>query len=181
PPVVDGPDVGRFVGRAREPGERRRRPAEASRDGAGPLADRLEAMETQVIAASLHVRRGKGHVEGVAEDRQVLEEDLLLQVLRAGGNEDTLPAEDRRDEIGERLAGPGARFGEEGFLAGKRAGDGVRHEQLAGPRLEAAEGPGDRTVEGERRGDRRAQLRWSGYSGNFRHRASTSARTAVSA
>ncbi len=69
------------------------------------VAKRVEAMQAQIVAASLHVRRLEGTVERVAQDRQVLEVDLLLEVLGAGRDQHTLAAQDRRYEIGECLAG----------------------------------------------------------------------------
>ena len=55
-----------------------------------PSLQRVEAMQAQIVAASLHVGGGERDAERLAQDRQVLEEDLLLQVLGAGGDEDAL-------------------------------------------------------------------------------------------
>ena len=70
-------------------------------------------------------------------DRQVLVEDLFLEVLGAGRDEDAMAAEDRGNQIGERLAGAGARFGEQHAAVGEDARDGRRHLALAVARLEA--------------------------------------------
>ena len=62
--------------------------------------------------------------------------DLFLQVLGAGGDEHALAAEDGRREVGERLAGAGARLGEEDAARLEDVGHGRGHVALAGPRLE---------------------------------------------
>ncbi len=66
--------------------------------------------------------RVNGDAERIAESWDVLEEDLLLQVLRAGGDEHALAAEDRGNEVRERLAG---------------AGPGLREQQRRRPRKSA--------------------------------------------
>ena len=73
----------------------------------------IEPVQAQVVRAPLHVGRGERDAERVAQRRNVLEEDLLLQILGAGRDQHALAAEDRRDEVGERLAGAGAGFGEQ--------------------------------------------------------------------
>ena len=105
-PALEDADVQRLVERA---GSRR------------ALAERLEAVQAEVVAAPLHVGGGERDAERLAQHRQVLEEDLLLQVLGAGRDEHALAAEDRRHEIGERLAGAGARFGEQHAAVGEDA------------------------------------------------------------
>ena len=43
----------------------------------------FEAVEAEVIRSPFHQRRGKRLIQGLAERREVLEEDLLLEVLGA--------------------------------------------------------------------------------------------------
>ena len=144
------------------------------------LAERLEAVQAEVVAAPLHAGGGERDAERLAQHRQVLEEDLFLEILGAGRDEHALAAEDRRHEVGERLAGAGARFGEQHAARREDRGDGFRHLHLARARLEPVERSRQRTVGGKRLDGRVGQLRDSGYSGNFRHRASILSRTAAS-
>ena len=99
--------------------------------------------------------------------------------------EDALPAEDGRDEIRERLAGAGAGLGQEDAAVGEHVRDRSGHFELPRARLEPVERGGERTagreygihggVQSRPSGSDDAYA--SGYSGNFRHRASTSAFT----
>ena len=50
------------------------------------VAELIEAMQAQVVRAPLHAGGGERHAERVAQRRNVLEEDLFLQVLGAGGD-----------------------------------------------------------------------------------------------
>src|SRR5262249_33392591 len=112
-----------------------------------------------------------------------------LKVLGAGRDEHALAAEDRGNEVRERLARAGTGFGEQHALVGEGARDGERHVDLARARLEIGHRLGERAVRRGRRGDgerkvaRRARpaARYSGYRGNFRHSVWTSARTMPSA
>src|SRR5262249_5281060 len=146
----------------------------------------IELVDAQVVGAPLHVRGGKGDAERVAQRGNVLEVDLLLEVLGAGRHEHALALEDRRDEVGKRLAGARARLGEQHAAALEDAGDSGRPLALSSPRLEVGHRAGERAVRGEYRVDGLAQGGaapeggYSGYRGNFRHRVSTSARTIAS-
>ena len=91
----------------------------------------------------------KGTPQRVAQRRQILEEDLFLQILRAGGDQHALPAEDRGDQIRERLARAGAGFGQQRAAAFDDAGHGRRHLPLAVARLEAGQRRRKRTRVGE--------------------------------
>ena len=96
------------------------------------------------------------------QDRQILEVDLLLEVLRAGRDQDALPAEDGRHEVRHRLAGAGAGFGQQDAAVREDIGDAARHLALSVARLELIDRPRQRTVVGERVVDRRAQVSRSG-------------------
>ena len=148
------------------------------RSDRGRLAKGLEAMEAQVVAAPLHAGRGERHAERVPQHRQVLEKDLLLKVLGAGGDEDALAAEDRRHQIGEGLAGAGARFREQHAPVSQDCGDGLGHLHLTGASLEPFERLRQRAVRREGLDGGVGQLRCSWYSGNFRHSTSICSRTA---
>ena len=159
----------------RPPGRRRRR-----------RADR--AVQAQIVGAALHVGRGERHAERVAQRRDVLEVDLLLEVLGAGGDQHALAAEDRGDEIGERLAGAGAGFGEQRRRrprTTRRRAAAISTWPARGSKSGSARAsaPPRREDAGDaaRAGRRAVRSRVPGYSGNFRHSASTSARTMPSA
>ena len=107
-----------------------------------PSVSVTELVQAEVVRAPLHVGRGERDAERLAQRRNVLEEDLFLEVLGAGRDEDALAAQDRRNEIRERLAGAGAGLREEdpAFLEYRR--DGRRHLDLTGASLEVGHGRG---------------------------------------
>src|SRR5206468_5740797 len=135
---------------------------------------------------------------GVAESGNVFEEDLFLKILRTSGDEHALALEDRRHQIRERFSGTGSRFGQQHAATVEYVGDGFRHRDLSGSRLEVRQRPSERASGRERLANPidvrvRARLprvrgRWlhasraragiaayaSGYRGNFRHTGSTS-------
>ena len=92
--------------------------------GAGRVVQPIQAMQAQVVRAPFHAGRGKRHAEGIAQRRNVLEENLLLQVLGARGDEDPVPAQYRGNEIRERLSSAGARFGQKNPSGFEDFGDG---------------------------------------------------------
>ena len=152
--------------------------------GPGAVRQLIELVQAQVVRAPLHVGRGERDAERVAQRGNVLEVDLFLQVLGAGGDQHALAAENRGHEVGERLAGAGAGLGEEDAAVLEHARHGGRHLDLAGARLEVGHRAGERPAGREDRGDAPRLVvpaYASGYSGNFRHSLSTSARTMPSA
>src|SRR6185503_17323017 len=121
-----------------------------------------------------------------AQRWNVLEENLLLQVFRAGGNEDTLAAEDGRHEVGERLSGAGPRLGEQHAAVLEGARDSRCHRALSVAGFEVGNVPRQWTTGSEDAldgGNKTAgcQPSMSGYRGNFWQNASTSLRIAPSA
>ena len=161
---------------------------------AGPAGELIELVQAQIVRAALHARSGEGNAQRFTQSGNVLEENLLLKVLGARGDEDALAAQDRRNEIGERLPGAGARFGEEDAALVEHVRDGRRHLELPGARLETGHGASQRAAGRKDRSDglhpggdprrprgRRGLRSYSGYSGNFRHNPSTSTRIIPSA
>src|SRR5690606_216560 len=71
------------------------------------------------------------------EERDVLEEDLVLEGLGGGGDDDLLAREGGGDEVGERLAGAGARLDHGVGLVAERGEDDARHLDLLGALLVA--------------------------------------------
>ncbi len=102
----------------------------------GGLAQGLEAMQAEIIAAALHIRGREVHVERFAEDWQILEEDLFLEILGACRDERALAAQDGRGEVGQGLAGARARLGKQHAALGKGRRDGGSHSLLRRPGLE---------------------------------------------
>ena len=109
-----------------------------------------QLVQAQVVPAAFHAGRRELHVQRALEERNVLEEDLLLKVLRAGRDEHALAAQDRGDEVRERLARSGAGFGEQHRPAFERARDRLRHRDLAVARLESGNRARQRSTAGER-------------------------------
>ena len=117
---------------------------------AGRAASQLiHPVQAEIVRAALHVGRGERDPERVTQRRNVLEVDLLLEVLGAGRDEHALAAENRRDEVRERLARAGPRFGEQHAAVFERARDRGRHFDLARARLEVGHRPGQRAVRRE--------------------------------
>ena len=117
----------------------------------------LVALQAEVVAAALHARGRERHRQHAGEQRQILGEDLLLQVLGAGRDDDALAAQDRRHEVGERLAGAGAGLDEEHAAVLERVGDRRGHAALAVARLEGDERLRQRPVGAEDRVDAGAE------------------------
>ena len=117
----------------------------------------LVALQAEVVAAALHARGRERHRQHAGEQRQILGEDLLLQVLGAGRDDHALAAQDRRHEVGERLAGAGAGLDEEHAAVLERVGDRRGHAALAVARLEGDERLRQRPVGAEDRVDAGAE------------------------
>ena len=80
-----------------------------------------------------------GTSEGVAEDREILEVDLFLKILRAGGQEHAASAENGGNQIRERLAGAGAGFDQQHAAVFKVDGHRLGHLALRGPDFECGQ------------------------------------------
>ena len=98
----------------------------------------------RVVREPLHQRGAHGHavgLEGLRHERQVLDEDLLLQRLRRGRDDDLPAAEHRRDEVRERLARPRPRLDEQVLLLLQRDLDRLGHRELPVAVLPARQRP----------------------------------------
>src|SRR5262249_47430247 len=80
----------------------------------GLVGQVVEFLPAQIIAASFHVADAQlaraSPEELLLEKGNVLEEKLLLQILGAGRNNDSLAAADYRQQVSQRLAGAGPGF-----------------------------------------------------------------------
>ncbi len=115
-------------------------------------AEELEAVQAvpaDVVVAALQHRdvdlaaergRGAGHVLG---------EELLLERLRRRRDDDAEPRVERGNQVGEALAGPGARLGQQMPPPRDRERDRLRQLGLLLARLEPVEDPRQRPVRSE--------------------------------
>ena len=84
-----------------------------------------------VIGASLEQRHGHRHFQRLAHHLDVAVEQLVLQVLGTGRDDDLAAGEQGRNQISEGLAGAGAGFGHQYGVFADRGGDSVGHFDLA--------------------------------------------------
>ena len=110
------------------------------------LIQLIKSMQAQVVRATFHVGLRKGHAECRAERGDVFEEDLLLEILGAGGHEHALTAQNRRDQIREGLPGACAGFGQQHAAIFEHAGDAGGHVQLTRARFEVRHRTRERAV-----------------------------------
>ena len=125
--------------------------------GLGARAVLTESAQTKVVGQALHQGRIDTQAERLANERDVLVEDLLLQSTGSGRDDDLLAAQNCRHEVSEGLARSGAGFANQHAIAGEGALDRVGHCELTGPvlvapsdREEALRAPGFPVVPGAR-------------------------------
>ena len=104
------------------------------------LAERLEPLRAQVILATLDelgpvVIRQQG-----AEEGEVFKDQLFLEGLGAGRDDDPLSAEHNGYQVGQCFANPRARLHKEAALLHKDTIHRPGHLQLSGPPLVAWQG-----------------------------------------
>ena len=93
----------------------------------------IDFLPAGVVVPPLHVAHPQRTREMPLQERYVFEEELLLQVLGARGNHDSLAGKQRRHKIGERFSGPRPRLDDEAPLLLERRLYGLRHFQLPRP------------------------------------------------
>ena len=108
-----------------------------------------EPGEAQVVPAAFHETGGERQVEGLPHQRDVLVEELLLEVLGPRRDDDPLPGEDGGDQIGERLPRPGSRFDQELATLAQHVGHGGGHVLLGLAMLEARKSGGEGAARAE--------------------------------
>ena len=123
-------------------GLRRVQPALHRLPGAGVAAvgeqERLKALEltaAEVVRSTLQHLDAHGAPDRGRGDGDVLAEQLLLQRLGRGGDDDAPPRLERRHEIREALADTGAGLGDEVLAGRERVLDRRRERGLFAPRL----------------------------------------------
>ena len=116
---------------------------------AAQQAEAVQRLAAEVVLPSLE--HGHLHLatQGGGGDRDVLREQLLLQRLRRGRDDDPAARLQRRDEIGEALPGPCARFGKQVLARPEGVGHGPGELGLLRPRLVAEQDLSDRAPDAE--------------------------------
>ena len=101
----------------------------------GLIGQVVELLAAQIVVASLHVADfelafavGK---KRLLEKRDIFMEELFLQILGSGRNDDALAGANDRHQVGQRLARAGAGFDDQVTLFFQRLLDGLRHLQLS--------------------------------------------------
>ena len=104
----------------------------------------LEPAQAEVVRTPLDERGLERRADHAGDGGQVLGEDLLLQILRVGADDDRdlvrKGPQHGGDEVGDRLADAGARFDDEVALAVERLRHGHRHLVLLRTVLEVRNG-----------------------------------------
>ena len=106
----------------------------------------MQLPTAEVVLASLHDGDLDLPAERSRRDRYILAEQLLLQRLRGGGDDDPLSGLERRQQIREALADARPGLGDEVPAAGERHLDRVGERRLLGARLELGQGAGKRAA-----------------------------------
>ena len=101
----------------------------------GLVGEVVELLAAQIVVAPLHVADvqlafavGK---KRLFEKRDIFMEELFLQILGAGGNDDPLAGTNDGHQVGQRLARASAGFDDQVTLFFQRLLDGLRHLQLS--------------------------------------------------
>ncbi len=100
-------------------------PAEAAR-----LREGTEAQQAEVVPAALHHRDVQVAAERPGQERDVLADELLLQVLGAGGDDHAPPQLHRGQQVGEGLAGARPGLRQQHAAVAQHPADGVREPRL---------------------------------------------------
>ena len=105
-----------------------------------------QAVEADVVGATLEQRGARARGQRLAHRRQVAIEELVLQRLGAGRDDDFAAGKQRGNQVRERLPGAGARLGDQHLGALDRLVDRLRHLELLRPPLEAVDCFGERPL-----------------------------------
>ena len=106
----------------------------------------VELLAAEVVVAALHVGHVERAVEIPFEERDVLVVELLLQVLRAGRDDDAFAAGDDRNQVGEGFPRAGAGLDQQMTPFGEHRFDLLGHGELPGPELVMGELRGKQAV-----------------------------------
>ena len=109
-------------------------------------AEALELLAADVVRAALEHRDPHLAPERARRRRHLAGEQLLLERLRRGRDDDALPRLERGQQVGEALPRAGAGFGDEVLARRERELDRSRKRSLLRPGLEARERGGEGTA-----------------------------------
>ena len=105
----------------------------------GLVGEVVELFAAQIVVASFHVTHVElafsGGKERPFEKRDIFMEELLLQILGSGGNDDALAGPNDGHQVGQRLARSGAGFDDQVALLFQCLLDRLRHLQLSPAKL----------------------------------------------
>ena len=104
------------------------------------VAQNKELVAAKVVRAAFHVADAEA-AEKSLQKWNVAKIELVLQRLGAGGDDDALAGAQGRQQVGEGLAGAGARLDDEVAMLGESALDGLGHFKLAGAVFVGQRGP----------------------------------------
>ncbi len=120
-----------------------------ARGHAAILQRALEMVVAHVVGAALEQRHRHGRLQRGPHGGNVAQEQLVLQVLGAGGDDGLAAPQQGRHQVGESLARARTRFGDQGLLFGDGLGHGLGHFRLRAARTIAAHGRAQRTAGAE--------------------------------
>ena len=126
----------------------------------------LEVVVADVIRASFQYCQRHGHFEGVADQRKVALEKLVLQRLGARRDNHLAAEEERRHQVGKCLAGARAGLREKRLPFGDRARDRIGHLELLRTESESRQRTGERAAFTEDGGEHRIGARGCGIRGS---------------
>ena len=106
----------------------------------------LPLQPAEIVLAPLHAGHRHTASQKALKLGKVLLEELVLKILGRRRDHHPLPAEERRDQIGERLADPGSRLDHQRPVPVQRRFDPRRHFHLPGPVFEAGQRLGEHPV-----------------------------------
>ncbi len=113
------------------------------------------SMQTNIIRAALQESGCGVDAQCIEYRRQIFAKQLILQRLGAGRKQHLAAGEQRRDEVGERLAGTGAGFRDQRTAGVDRVVDRGRHVRLRATGNKARDAVGQCSIVGKRCDDLR--------------------------
>ncbi|EWS55532.1 hypothetical protein X551_01635 [Methylibium sp. T29] len=122
------------------------------------LPGQHQPLQAQVAAASLQQGHADRQGQHLAQPRQIAQEKLVLQALGRGADQRAMPGQQRRDQVGERLADACAGLGHQHLARIDRIGHGCGELQLGAALAVLRISPLQRTAERECRTHRLLQF-----------------------
>ena len=121
------------------------------RKSAAEQVEALEALAAEVVLAALEHGDANVRPSAAAAAGTSFVSSCSCSAFVAVATTTRWPELERRDQVGEALAGAGPRLGEQVLAARERVGDRGRERGLLGARLEAGERLGQAAVGSEER------------------------------